>query len=86
MKNLWIAKLSVSRSIKARITILFLLIVLLITAFLSAILYWQCFSMVTKEASDKVSKTVEEASKVIDIDEFVKLQKLEDEKNLPMLE
>lgn len=80
MKNLWKAKLSMSKSIKARITVFFLIIVLSITALLSAILYWQCSKMVTREAGDRAYKTVEEASKTIDIDEFVKLQTVEDEK------
>ncbi|MCQ1530239.1 methyl-accepting chemotaxis protein [Lutispora saccharofermentans] len=79
MRNLWKSKLSVRRSIKAKITIFFIIIVLSITTLLSAILYWQCDKMVTKEAADRAYKTVEEAGKTINIDEFIKLKKVEDE-------
>ena len=75
-----LSKLSMSRSIKVKITVFFLIIVLSITALLSVILYWQCSAMVTKEASDRAYETVEGASEAIDIDEFVKLQTVEDEK------
>lgn len=79
MRNSWKTKLSASKSIKVKITVLFLIIVLSITALLSTILYWQCSAMVTKEASNRAYETVIEASKTIDIDEFVKLQTAEDE-------
>ncbi|MDD4504078.1 MAG: methyl-accepting chemotaxis protein [Clostridiaceae bacterium] len=79
MKNLLKTKLSMGKSIKVKITVFFLIIVLSITTLLSAILYWQCSTMVTKEAADRAYKTVEEASKAINIDEFVKLQTVEDE-------
>lgn len=80
MKNSWKTKLSISKSIQVKITVFFLIIVLSITALLSAILYWQCSTMVTKEASDRAYGAVVNASKTINIDEFVKLQTVEDEK------
>ena len=81
MKNLSKSKLSLSRSIKLKITVFFLIIVLSIATLLSVILYLQCAAMVTKEASDRAYETVEEASNAIDVGEFVKLQTIEDEKN-----
>lgn len=80
MKNLSKSKLSMSRSIKTKITV-FLIIVLSIATLLSVVLYLQCAAMVTKEASDRAYETVEEASNAIDVGEFVKLQTVEDEKN-----
>ncbi|HHY70552.1 MAG TPA: HAMP domain-containing protein [Thermoanaerobacterales bacterium] len=81
MKNLSKSKLSMSRSIKTKITVFFLIIVLSIATLLSVVLYLQCAAMVTKEASDRAYETVEEASNAIDVGEFVKLQTVEDEKN-----
>ncbi|SHK18136.1 methyl-accepting chemotaxis protein [Desulforamulus aeronauticus] len=79
MKNSWIKELSIRKSIRVKITVFFLIITLSITASLAAILYWQCSKMVTKEAADQAYKIVQEASKIIDINEFVKLQTREDE-------
>ena len=80
MKNSWITKLSMSKSIRVKITVFFLIIALSITTLLSVILYWQTSKMVTKDASDRAYKIVEKASKIIDTNEFVKLQTVEDEK------
>lgn len=79
MVNLWKTKLSISKSIKVKITIFFIIIVLSVTTLLSAILYWQCNNMVTKEAADRAYKTVEEAAKTININEFTELKTVEDE-------
>lgn len=79
MGNLWKTKLSISKSIKVKITVFFIIIVLSVTTLLSAILYWQCNKMVTKEAADRAYKTVEEAAKTININEFTELKTVEDE-------
>jgi len=79
MRNSWKTKLSVNKSIKVRITVFFLITVLSIATLLSAILYWQCNIIVTKEASNEAYETAEETSKIIDIGEFVKLQTVEHE-------
>lgn len=79
MRNSWKTKLSFNKNIKARITEFFLITVLSIVTLLSVILYWQCNIMVTKEASNEAYETAKEASKIIDIGEFIKLQTIEDE-------
>ncbi len=79
MENSWIKKWSLRKSIRVKITVFFLIITVSITAALTAILYWQCSKMVTKEAANQAYKIVQEASKIIDINEFVKLQTREDE-------
>lgn len=86
MKNLWIKKLSMRKSIKAKITALFLITVLIISASLSVILYWQSYRMVTKQAGDRAYNTVKEASKTIDIDEFVGLKTKDDENKSTYIE
>lgn len=72
-------KLSLRRSIRVKITVFFLIIALSITSLLSVILYWQCSKMVTKDIADRASKIVKEASRIINIDEFLKLKTIEDE-------
>lgn len=79
MKNSWKTRLSMKKSIRVKITVFFLAIALSITSLLTVILYSQSSNMVTKEATDRASKTVEEGSKIIDIDEFIKLKTVEDE-------
>ncbi len=67
------------KSISFRITVLFLIIVLLLTSLLTFILYNQTSSLLIKEASDRAHNTAKQASKLIDIDEFEKLRTIEDE-------
>ena len=75
--------LSPKKSVKARITFMFLTVALSIMILLAAVLYSQCYSMVTNDAAERVSRTAREAAKVIDVDEFVKLKSIEDEKTEP---
>lgn len=68
------------KSIGLRITVLFLITVLSATSLLSIIQYRQSYKMITKYIGNTAYKIAKEASKEIDIDEFVKLQTIEDEK------
>lgn len=72
--------ISIQRSIKVKITIFFLAIVLSITILLAIILYWLSYNMVTQKASDEAHQTVMETSKLLDPDALIKLQTKEDEK------
>ncbi len=71
--------LSMKKSIKLRITVLFLIIVLVLTLLLIAILYNQTSSMLLRETAIRAYSTAEQASKLIDVNEFVKLETMEDE-------
>lgn len=79
MRNSQIKKLSLSKSIRGKVTVFFLVIALSITSLLSVILYLQSSAMVTKEATDSANKMVKEAGKIINTNEFVKLKTVEDE-------
>ncbi len=68
------------KSIGLRITVLFLITVLSATSLLSIIQYKQSYKMITKYVGNIAYKIAKEASKEIDIDEFVKLQTIDDEK------
>lgn len=85
MKNALTERLSIKKSIGARITVYFFIIALSITAALSVVLYWQSSAMVVKDASDRAIKTANEAGRVIDINEFVKLNTVENEKKVTTL-
>ncbi len=74
MKSLFMEK-----SIKSRICVLFLIIVLILTSLLTIILYNQTSSMLLKEEADRAYTTAERASKLIDANEFIKLETIEDE-------
>lgn len=78
-KNLLVKRLSKRRSIRVQITLFFLVIVLSISSLLSVILYFQSSKMVTKEVSDRAYKTLKEVSRIINVNEFVKLKTAEDE-------
>jgi len=67
------------KSLQARITVSFLVIMLILISLLSMILYQQSYKMVTKNTADKAFEISKIASKYIDIDEFKKLQTIEDE-------
>jgi len=70
---------AIKKSIGLRITVLFLIIVLTLTTLLTVILYNQTASLVLKETTDRAYQTVEQASKLINIDEFKKIKSVEDE-------
>lgn len=74
MKNFIIKK-----SIGLKITVIFLVIVLMLTALLTVILYKQTSSLIIKETTDRAYNVVEQASKLIDIDNFKEIQTIEDE-------
>lgn len=78
-KNLLVKRLSKKKSIRVQITLFFLVIVLSISSLLSVILYSQSSKMVTNEVSDRAYKTIKEAGRIIDVNEFVKLKTVEDE-------
>ena len=68
------------KSLKVKITVFFLVSVLSTSFLLSFIQYLKSYKMITKNVGDRAYSIAKEASKEIDIDEFVKLQTLEDEK------
>jgi len=65
--------------IRIRITVLFLIIALILTTLLTVILYNQTESLVIKEATNKAYNIAEQASKLIDLNEFIKIKTIEDE-------
>ncbi|MDF2674089.1 MAG: chemotaxis protein [Clostridiales bacterium] len=79
MKNSWVAKLSLGKSIKGKVTVFFLVIALSITSLLSVLLYFQSSAMITKDASERASKTVKEIGRVINTSEFIKFKTVKDE-------
>lgn len=68
------------KSIGVRITVLFLIVVLSTSSLVSILLYRQSYKMVTKNVAHTAYKIAKEASKEIDIVEFVKLKTIDDEK------
>ncbi|WIV11902.1 methyl-accepting chemotaxis protein [Proteiniborus sp. MB09-C3] len=68
------------KSIGVKITVLFLIAALSAYSLLSFVLYYQSYKMVTKNVADVAYRIAKEASEEIDIDEFVKLETIEDEK------
>lgn len=68
------------KSLGVKITVIFLVAVLSTSSLLSLIQYRQSYNMITKNAGCEAYNIAKEASKEIDIEEFVKLQTLEDEK------
>lgn len=79
MKNSWITKFSLGKSIRGKITAFFLIFSLSIASLLSLILYLQSYDMVTSEASDSAYKTAKEITRIINTNDFVKLKTAEDE-------
>ncbi|HHV59024.1 MAG TPA: methyl-accepting chemotaxis protein [Clostridiaceae bacterium] len=65
--------------IKFRITIMFLAISLTLTGLLMFMLYKHASMLILKEHREKSYYTAEQASSLVDIDEFVKLKTIEDE-------
>lgn len=73
MKNLW------KKSIRVQITVLFLIIVFILTSLLTAILYNQSSTLFIKEATNRAYNLAEQVSQRIDSDEFTKIKTIEDE-------
>ena len=69
----------IKKSIRLQITVLFLVIVLILTNLLTAILYNQTESLLMKEAANRAYNAAEQASKLIDTNEFEKIKTIEDE-------
>ena len=69
----------IKKSIGLQITVFFLIIVLMLTTLLTVILYNQTSSLVIKEATDRAYNIAEQASKLIDTDDFVNIRTVEDE-------
>ena len=69
----------IKKSIRLQITVLFLVIALILTSLLTVMLYNQTKSLLIKETTDKAYNVAEQASKQIDINEFVKIKTIEDE-------
>lgn len=68
------------KSLGIKITVFFLITVLSASFLLSYIQYLKSYNIITKNVADKAYSIAKEASKEIDIKEFVKLQTIEDEK------
>ena len=68
------------KSIGIKITVLFLITVLSASSLLSFILYQQSNKMVTQNVANEAYRIAKDASKEIDITEFMKLKNIEDEK------
>lgn len=67
------------KSIRGQITFLFLIIVLILTSLLTTILYEQTSALLLKEAVDRAYNVAEQASKLIDINDFINIKTVEDE-------
>lgn len=67
------------KSIKFQITVLFLIIVLILTSLITVILYNQTSKLFIKEANDRAYNIAGYVSNLIDIDEFVEIRTIEDE-------
>jgi len=67
------------KSISFQITVIFLISVLILVTMLTLILYNQTSSLVIKEATERAYNIAEQASKLIDVNEFTKIKTIEDE-------
>jgi len=67
------------RSIRLQIIVLFLAITLIITNLLTIMLYNHTELLLIDETVDRAYNTIVQASKLIDIDEFIKIRTIEDE-------
>ena len=69
----------IKKSVRLQITVSFLIIVILLTDLLTLVLYNQTSSLFMKEAIDRACNIAEQASKLIDINEFININTIEDE-------
>jgi len=69
----------IKKSVRLQITVSFLIIVILLTDLLTLVLYNQTSSLFMKEATDRACNIAEQASKLIDINEFININTIEDE-------
>jgi len=67
------------KSIKLQVTVLFLIIALILINLFTVLLYNYTKSLIIKDTTNKAYNAAEQASKLIDIDEFVKIKTMEDE-------
>jgi len=66
-------------NIRTQITVIFLIIVLILTGLLTVILYNQTSSLLVNEATDRAYNVAKQIIKLIDVEDFEKIKTIEDE-------